>query len=116
MNQYNLDRLAKRKTIDLIKRFSFQTVSELEQIASREYGTNHFDITTVQLIVETLLSEALKAGLSSKQVATLGNEAINHYSGERSLSANQRELKHWQDNRSIHGTKPPQWVQEKLSR
>jgi hypothetical protein len=114
----NIKKLVEQRTLQLLKRFDCKTAQELEQIASREYATDHFDITTVKLIVEALLKDALKAGLTKKQVAELGKGAWQNsdlnYGIDSLLSAKMRELKQWQDNRSIHGTKTPKWIKRKV--
>lgn len=111
----NLKKLAEQRTIQLLKRFGCLTGAELEDISSRGYATNHFDITTVSLIVETLLQDALEAGLSEKVVVGLGLDAIKQYGPQPGiLSPRQREVKHWVENRHIHGTPRPAWYKGDL--
>ncbi len=113
MTPKQLESLAETRTLQLLKRFSCQTATELEQIASREYATAHFDITTVKLVVETLLQACIDAGMAPKAVASLGLEAINAYGKPALLSSRMRELKQWRDNRHIHGSPRPGWLKAK---
>ncbi len=113
MTPKQLESLAETRTLQLLKRFSCQSAQELEQIASREYARARFDITTVKLIVETLLQACIDSGMPPKMVADLGMDAINAYGKPQLLSSRMRELKQRQDNRSIHGTKRPDWLKAK---
>jgi len=119
MTEHNLTQLSKQRTMQLLKRFDCKSADELERIASREYATDHFDITTVMLIVEAILEDALRV-LPINEVAKLGVSCFKttkgtNYGVDQLLSARHRELKGYIDNRRIHGTKVPERFKSKIS-
>ncbi len=71
--------LIEKRTLELIKRFSHESFDELLRINEHEYATGHFDITTIKLIVEALMEEAVSLGVDPKDVSQLGLKAVSVY-------------------------------------